>query len=239
MALRSFLAGDVAKRTLTGTILPAALAALVIPLFIANLGFPTVYDWRYVVISALLDEGDNPGWYLLPSIGMLVAGVLLVPAVGYFNKRLGTICKGPTRVGSFFMILALIGLISVGTVAQVVHVNKLHEYLAAVAFVGLLFSAFFHGMPILKDITKGKRQFPAKPLVLAWGLLWFALVGLAGSAIYIEVAGDSSWGWVGLDWLANGVPVILSFALWEWVLLAAILVYLVVLAAVTPAEMAA
>jgi hypothetical protein len=45
---------------------------------------------------------------------------------------------------------------------------------------------------------------------------------------------DNDWGWVGIDWIEKGAPVLASFALWEWMLFVFLMVYIVLLISMSP-----
>ena len=70
---------------------------------------------------------------------------------------------------------------------------------------------------------------------IAYVILWIPVVGMASSAGLLEII-PNDWGWVGIEWIAEGAPVILSFALWEWLLLVSIMVFLIMLVYLTPDE---
>lgn len=172
-----------------------------------------------MVISALTNAEDNPQGFLVLSVAMAVVGVLMIPLPGYFQRRLGKICRGTAAIGTFFYLLGIVGLIAVGVLYEGLGLpNRLHETLAAVAFAGLVFGNFFYGWPMIKDrLAKyhGKRQFNGKLMGIGFTLLWIAFLGMAGSALYLEIT-PNEWGWVGLDWIGTGAPVLASFAVWEW-----------------------
>jgi hypothetical protein len=232
-----FLQGDLSKSTLLNRIIPITLIVIGVTTLISNLLFPTAYDWRYMVISALTNAEDNPNGFWILSLGMTIAGFLLIPLPGYFQKRLGKICRGTAGFGSFFFLIGIIGLILVGLLYEGMGLpDRTHENLALVAFVGLIFGCFFYGFPILKDrLLKyhGRQQFDMKLFVPGAIMMWVIFFGMAGSALYLEVV-PNDWGWVGIDWIGTRAPVLASFALWEWALFIALLVYLVLLIKLIP-----
>src|SRR5271157_5313791 len=100
--LARFLAGTYSKKALLAWLVPMILVTLLLPLFIADLIYPHPYDWRYIMISSLSSNVDNPGAHSIPSFGGLVAGILMIGLLGYFQKKLGRICRGTTGVGTAF-----------------------------------------------------------------------------------------------------------------------------------------
>ena len=214
---------------------PLIIAVLSIPIFIANLVFPTAYDWRYMVLSALSSPNDNPQVYLLPSIGMTIAGVLMIPFLGYYQKRLGKICRGSTGVGTFFMLVAIFGMISVSTISQAVTgVKALHEILAVLGFLGVILAGSFYGCPILKDRVKGARQFDMRLYWSGMLLLWLPIIGLIVSSLYIAII-KPPWGYTGIQWITSyQVPAVMSLAFWEWLMFIGIILFIVLLAIMVP-----
>lgn len=208
-----------------------------ISLLISGLLFPTVFDWRYMVISDLMSSTENSQGFLYASIGVAVCGILAIPLVGYLHRHLRVICRITTSVGTCFLILGIIGMLLVGLIYDAPgQPARLHEYLAAIAFLGLLFCFFFYGWPMIKDrMTRfhGRRQFNGRLMAISFGMLWFAFLGTAGGALYTELA-LKDLGWTGLNWIDAGAPVLASFALWEWIVLFSILTNLLLLVAMIP-----
>nr|MDO8118966.1 hypothetical protein [Candidatus Sigynarchaeota archaeon] len=233
--LGDIFSGNIPKKTML-RLVPVIVAIMIGTLFISNLVFPTVYDWRYMVISDLMSQTDNPQGYIIASLGMSIAGILMIPFLGYYQSRYGKICRGTAGVGTAFLLIGIIGLISMVTIGQILTgVNRLHEILGAVSFLGIVFSGIFYNCPILKDKKKGFKQFDMRLVNIAYVILWIPVVGMASSAGLLEII-PNDWGWVGIEWIAEGAPVILSFALWEWLLLVSIMVFLIMLVYLTPDE---
>ena len=235
--VKDFLTGKVEKEFLVRRLVPVLILIMWICILISNLFFPTAYDWRYMVISDLTSPHDNPKGFLFLSIGMGICGALMIPIPGYMHRRLKVFLPKTTIFGTFFFSLGVLGLISVGLIYdQPGQPNRLHENLAIVAFGGLLFGIFFWGFPIIKDNLPryhGKRQFDPKLWWLAVGMMWFGVLGTGLSTVYLEVV-DNDWGWVGIDWIGTGAPVLASFAVWEWMIFIFLLFYIYILIKVTP-----
>ncbi|HME56327.1 MAG TPA: hypothetical protein VKM55_29275 [Candidatus Lokiarchaeia archaeon] len=232
--LSAFFQGTITKKTMLTRLIPLILAILGVTIFIANFVFPTAYDWRYMVLSALSEPGDNPAGYLFPTIGMTIAGLLMIPFPGYYQKKLGKICRGSTGVGSFFMIVAIVGMIGLSTISLVVTgIKNFHEILAGLAFIGIIFAGSFYGCPIIKDNAKGAKQFNMRLFRISMIVMWSPVVGMAASALYIAIV-NPPWSWTGFSWIAMGVPPWMSFAFWEWLLFVAVLAFVVMLAIMVP-----
>jgi len=232
-----FIKGDIPKALIIQKLLPLTLGILGITTLLSNLVFPTAYDWRYMVISALTNAEDNPHGFWILSVGMTICGFLMIPFPGYLQKRFKMICRGTAAIGTFFFTLGIIGLILVGLLYEGMGLpNRTHENLAVVAFLGLVFGIFFYGFPMMKDsIPKygGHQQFDKKWMIFGFAIMWFAVLGMGISAAYLELV-ENDWGWVGIEWIELGAPVLASFALWEWTLFICLLTYLVILFKITP-----
>lgn len=230
-----FFSGTISKKALVSMVIPLILAVLIGTLLYANLVYPTAFDWRYLVISKLIDEGSNPGGYLVASIGITVSGALMIPLAGYHYRRYSKICRGTSIVATIFLLLGIVGLISVGTIGQVIHtIDKFHEILAGVGFLGLVLAGIIFYCPVIKDWRKGSKQFNMKLATGAFIVLLFPVVGMAASQIVLAI--NNPWGWVSIDWIDKGAPVLLSFALWEWALMGCIVVHILLMAVFTPDE---
>ncbi len=231
--LADIVTGNIPKKAML-RLVPVIVAIMAGALFVSNLLFPTVYDWRYMVISDLMSQTDNPLGYIIASLGMSIAGILMIPFLGYYQRRYGKICRGTAGVGTAFLLVGIIGLVSMVTIGQILTgVDRLHEILGAVSFLGIVFAGMFYNCPILKDRKKGFKQFNMRLVNSAYLVLWTPVVGMALSAGLLEII-PNDWGWVGIEWIAEGAPVILSFALWEWLLLVSIMIFLVLFVYLTP-----
>ncbi|MBN2154347.1 MAG: hypothetical protein JW839_23025 [Candidatus Lokiarchaeota archaeon] len=248
--ISKFFNGTFSRNTMLTRLVPLILAVMLVTLFIAALMFPTAYDWRYLVISALLSTEDNPFWNAFPALGMTVGGVLMIGFLGYYQKRLGKICRGTAGVGTAFVLVAIIGLIGVGTVGQAgelipefhailedAGLEKLHEYLAALGFLGVVFAAIFYSCPVLKDRFQGAKQFNMRTFLAGLVPILVGVAGLALSSLFNAL----------VDWPeamgnpanpaiedAGKYPAWISFAFWEWILFVGVVVYIVLLAVLVP-----
>ena len=231
-----FFSGTLSRRAMLTCVIPLIIAILLVGLFISGLMYQEPYDWRYIVISRFLSPEDNPGWSSFAAIGMAIAGFVMITFLGYYQKHLGKICRGSTGVGTFFMLFGIVGLIGVGTIGQFdLGIEKLHEYLAAAGFLGVVLAAIFYGCPILKDHAKGAKQFNMR---MFWAGMIPLLVGVAGlaiSALYNELNDLSYASNPSIeDFEAYHFPAWISFAFWEWILFAGVAIYIVSLAFLVP-----
>ncbi|NMC03756.1 MAG: hypothetical protein GYA24_01025 [Candidatus Lokiarchaeota archaeon] len=234
--IQQFFSGTLSKQAMLARLLPSMLAIMLGGLFVASIMYPDVYDWRYLVISRLLDSEDNPGWSAVLATCMAIAGFLMISFLGYYQKKLGKICRGSTGFGTAFMLVACIGLIGVGTIGQFeLGIQKLHEYLAALGFLGVFLASIFYACPVLKDQSKGAKQFNMRRFWAGMIPLIIGVAGLALSALYNELNGFNYASNPHLDdVLVHGFFALHSFAFWEWILFVGVIVYLVVFLSVVP-----
>jgi hypothetical protein len=236
-----YFKGDISKKYLLTRILPAGFGIYLFGLLIANLFYPGVYDWRYMVISELGNAEANPIGYYFNVIPGLIMGIFLIPLVGYITRHLSVICRGTAFVGGFFFLLGLVCLVALGLTTFIPNLpRRTHENLAMIAFVGLLFGIFFWGFPIIKDHIRkfhGLRQFNFKVMIVGFCMMWFIIFGAGAGTLYISNS-EIDFGWVSLDWLTYNPPppIWASLALWEWALVISLLFYLVLLVYSIPEE---
>jgi hypothetical protein len=232
-----FFSGTLSKKAMLTKLVPLIAAVLIMGYFLAGLVFPTPYDWRYLVISALISPEDNQPGYIFPTICMTVGAFLMIPFLGYYQKKLGKICRGSTGVGTAFMFIGIVSFIGVGTIAQFDLVPRLHEYLAALGFIGIVFAGFFYGCPILKDHSKGAKQFNMRLFTAALIVLVIPVIGLALSSLYAEI--------MDMPWASNPsiekfelhpFPAWISFAFWEWLLFVGVMAFIFMLATMVPED---
>jgi len=57
------------------------------------------YDWRDSVISYHISSRNNPAYHSVPTFGMAITGLLLIPFVGYINRQLRVASQLGTDIG--------------------------------------------------------------------------------------------------------------------------------------------
>lgn len=100
--------------------------------------FPQHYDWRYRVMSNLLSPRDNPEHYWLPSIGVAIAGLCLLPFAFFLSRSLRAVSTmGASIIGIGFLIggigLACASLVVPQHVHALFGLRRPHELLARIA----------------------------------------------------------------------------------------------------------
>jgi hypothetical protein len=83
-----FLFPDSPRKTLLAWAIPLIFASYFGTLAYAAVVSPTAYDWRSRVISNLISPRNNPAFHWIPSIGIAIAGLLMIPFTSYIHARL-------------------------------------------------------------------------------------------------------------------------------------------------------
>ena len=86
--LFNFFSGNLTRKTLLFVVVPLIFLSYFGTLVFAIFRFPEAYDWRDSVISHLISPRNNPEFHSVPSFGMAITGLLMIPFAGYINRRL-------------------------------------------------------------------------------------------------------------------------------------------------------
>jgi hypothetical protein len=200
--------------------------------------YPSEYDWRYMTLSSLLSPARNPTGHLWASAGVVLCGLggMRWAAVLAQRRNHDGAADRPSGIralwfGSFFMACSAV------LPHWLLPVPKGHEILALFAFFGLCL-----GMVQLTFQTTERTFVRRTRSAIGRSRLYAAI--LAGTAVLpILLAGLvqayvfyvlPELHWVSLSWRTRGVPVYLSFALWEWVTCVVLSAYMTVLSLATP-----
>ncbi|MFX0100234.1 MAG: DUF998 domain-containing protein [Candidatus Hodarchaeota archaeon] len=247
VSVKNFITGNISRKILLTRLIPLMFLILYGTVFIAGMIYPSAFDWRVLVMSELSNPQGNPAGFFYPSVGMTVVGVMMIPVLGYFHKRLNKICKGTTITGSIFFIVGIFGMIAISIFMDpigpiIFGIDNVHSYFAVLATLGMLLAFFFYGFSLLKDRKSGKRQFNQPLLIAGAIMLWSLFLGLVISQGILMFV-DPGWGTPGLDWLDGSIlpkpPLFFSLALWEWPAIIGIFVYVVLLAIMIPEDVEA
>lgn len=200
--------------------LPLILLTFFGSLIVAAWYFPGPYDWRTRVISNLLSPRDDPQFYRVPSIGIAVAGLLMLPLAAYFEERTRAISRRLARTGRWCLSVA-IGLLICAAIVVPQHVKpvfgltRLHEAFART-------SAIFFGMAMLAFCACAWKDRRASPGRLDRRLLplWCCLTLLPISGILLSEAllfvAQKSPTWGPRVMQAMHHSVFWHLAFWEW-----------------------
>jgi hypothetical protein len=202
-------------------------------LVIAARCYPTEYDWRYMTLTGLFAAGHNPAGHGWAAGGIALCGVCgfcWAQFLGRQWRREGTLGIRFLQAGAFFMAGAAV------LPGQPLGIRKGHEILVTLAFacwclgmVGLLFRGADQALRRwMGGSIRRRRRYAA----LFSGVA-AAPVLLAGAAQAYVFYALPALHWVSLSWRAQGIPVYLSFAFWEWVTCAVLSACAVIVALAT------
>ncbi len=217
--LKTFFTGDFSRHTMLTILLPLYFFAYYGTMFVSFLFFPYPYDWRFLAISGLISVYGNPnGWYFFAG-GMIVFSILLIPIAGYLYRKLHVICQRTAAIGTFSLLLAALGNFLLGTIVYTPS-NLMYHFISAIFYaLGFLTAFLCYWLIMMKDRLPrfhGKRQFNRRLMDWALVMILFAVCGMAisqGIRFMIEGTFD-----VSNDWPFKGIPYVLSFGVWEWIL---------------------
>jgi hypothetical protein len=199
--------------------------------------YPAEYNWRYMTLTGLLSSEHNPAGHLWASGGIALCGLCglcWTQLLGRQRRREGAGRAGIRllQAGALFMAGAVV------LPAQPFGIRKGHEILVTLAFacwclgmVGLLFRA---AEQALRRRAWGSIHNQRRCAALVGGLAAVPVL-LAGAAQAYVYYALPTLHWVSLSWRAQGIPVYLSFAFWEWVTCAVLSACAVIVALATSA----
>ncbi len=200
--------------------------------------YPSEYDWRYMTISRLLSPERNPAGHLWGTGSIVLCGFCgLWWTLGLVRRcsRMGAQRPGGLRA----MQIGYLGMACASALPQwLQRIPKGHEMLALFAWSSLLLGMMYltfqtteRAVPRRTGSGVGSPRFYAAVLV-GTAVLPILLAGSALAYVYFVLP---QLPWVNLSWRSRGIPVILSFAFWQWISLLVLSVYMVMLSLTIPA----
>lgn len=237
--IQSYVGGDVSKNTLLGYLLPLSFISLLGTLAIAASHFPGGYDWQRRVISHLISPRYNPDGFLIASIGMVVSALLALPFAGYVGKRL---CAVAPRLGHWSGVGLGLGIFLVVTVTLPFNVDSMpegvrwvHEALARTAAVGIFGGMVGCCVCGLRYWLGGRRSL-SRLMVAGWvSLTLLPLVcGVLAGILKFGRKAKIPWAMETREQLKQ--TMIWQLAFWEWVGVAALILFMVIAVALLPAR---
>jgi len=150
---------------------------------------PKACDWRCSVISHLISPGNNPEFHTVPSLGIAMTGLLIIPFTGYINRRLRVVSRLGADIGTGAFANGAIWLTLAGLIVSHGHdrsssVPRLHEMCARTAAfclgAGMVVFCLCAFKGYLAPAT-GKKLYQGR-LLISWILLTLGpILGLAFS----------------------------------------------------------
>jgi hypothetical protein len=233
-----FFCGKVKQRTLL-VLIPLIFVAYFGTLTFAVRTVPGPFDWRYKSISKLLylrTDPQLPALHLIVSIGIAVAGLLMIPFAGYVGRQFRDISPTLARVGAVTFGGGSVILILAATLVSQPEggghrVWSLHELLARVCGLGLgvgmlafYFCAAKSRFSSGADSTSNHRLFVAWSTIIPAAALVAALRGLVALGL----------GWPEPIFRAIQNRALWHLGFWEWVGSTAVFVFLLSSALLLP-----
>jgi hypothetical protein len=169
--------------------------------------YPGAYDWEYTVVSTLFSVKRNAAGHGWAAAGVLVCGLcscvwaslMQAPSGGRRGARL-------VQLGGACMAVAAL------LPEWLTRGSKLHEMLALAAFASLCLGI----VELAYRRLTGARVLARRVSVLLAGAAVSPIL-LAGAAQLYVFYALPHMTWVSHAWRARQIPVVLSFAFWEWI----------------------
>jgi hypothetical protein len=209
--LNDFFSGRLPQRTLLRTFFPLILVSYFGSLMLAIWLFPGPFDWRTKSMSKLLYPRNNPQFHAIGSVGLAVAGLLMIPFAGYIARRLRVNAPRLAQLGALAFGAGSVSLI----LASAIVFQPVHEVFARLAGIGLglgilaFYRCALKGRSLISDQTS-----PRRPLILTWSLI--VLPALLVVMLRLLVSAHLQW--------SNPVYRILEsrslwhLGFWEWMI---------------------
>jgi hypothetical protein len=194
--------------------MPVGVLAFWIGMGVSVHRFSSEYDWRYLTISQLLYPERNPDGHLWASGALALCALAgLTWSIAMRGERVNAIYT--LGAGYLFMITSSV------LPERLLPVPHAHEGLAIAGFAGLCAGL----IGVSRYYFSLARKNLTIPGTLLAGVALTPIIGAGVTQAYLSLA-RPQLPWVGLAWRSLGVPVIFSFALWEWITCAVLSVYM-------------
>ena len=194
--------------------------------------FPEAYDWRDSVISHLISHRNNPEFHSVPSFGMAITGLLMIPFAGYINRRLRVASQLAANIGTVAFANGAIWLTLAGLIVSQGHdrsssVPRLHEMCARTAAFGLGTGMVAFCLCALRGyLTPAtEEKLYQRRLLISWILLTLGpILGLAFSEGLLRLMqAHPVWPYPIEQWKNS---LFWHLAFWEWIGSASVFLFL-------------
>jgi len=218
--IADFLSGNLTRRTLLFVSLPLIWFFYFGTLAIVGWLSPEGYDWRRKATSKLLYPRNNPEFHSVASVGIALAGLLMIPFAGYIRRRLRYVSPITTDIGAFAfgagaICLSLAALIVSHPYPGNATFPRLHEIPARSCAFALGAGMLVLWMCALKAYLiapEGKTLWTGR-LLVPWSLLTLPTIPIS----LLRMVAHSKLGWPSPIFRALKDPRIWQLGLWEWI----------------------
>ena len=189
---------------------------------------PHSYDWRRIAISKLLYPGYDPSFHHLASLGVALAGMLILPFAASIRRALRIASGGAADAGAFALGFGAIGLIMAALIvshpAQGTPVfPRLHEMLARTAAAALGAGMITLWVCVAKAyLASSAKRRQWRWLLVSWSLI--TLPALLIAILRVMVGAHLDWSNPICHKLEDRALWHLGF--WEWLGSAAVFLFL-------------
>jgi len=217
--LIDFCTGRLEQRTLRRIFIPLIAASYFGSLILAIWLFPGPFDWRTRSMSKLLYPENNPQFHAIGSIGIAIAGLLMIPFAGYIKRRL---CDSSRRAAEIGALAFGVGAISLIFGALIVR-QPYHEMFARSAGICL-------GLGLVAFYWCALRAFSAPPddgeRDLRIFLAWSPIVPAALLVVLLRLLAGAHFQWSSPIYRALENRSLWHLGFWEWMISIAVILFL-------------
>jgi uncharacterized membrane protein YdcZ (DUF606 family) len=230
--LLNFISGNLTRRTLLFVLIPLIFVSYFGILASAIFLSPIAYDWRYSVISHLISPRNNPEFPTVPSLGIAITGLLIIPFTGYINRRLRVVSRLGANIGTVAFASGAIWLTLAGLIVSQGHdrssnVPRLHEMCARTAAFCLGAGMVVFCLCALKGYlapATGKKLYQRRLLIPWIQLTLGPSLGLAFSEGLLRLMqAHPVWPYPIEQWKNS---LFWHLAFWEWIGSASVFLFL-------------
>jgi hypothetical protein len=222
--LLNFFSGNLTRRIILFVVIPLIFLSYFGTLTFAILWSQKTYDWRSSVISNLISPRNNPEFHTVPSVGIAITGLLIIPFAGYINRRLGAASRLGANIGTVALASGAIWLLLAGLIVSRSHhgtssLPRLHEMCARTAALSMGTGLVAFCLCALKGYfipAKRKIRYPRR-LLISWVLLTLGpvLCIVFSEGLLLIVRAQLQWSYQIDQTLKNSLFWHLAF--WEWI----------------------
>jgi hypothetical protein len=242
-ALLDFFSGNLTRGTLLFVVIPISFLSYFGTLAFAIVCSPKAYDWRYSVISHLISPQNNPEFHTVPSFGIAITGLLIIPFAGYINRGTRVASRFGANIGSLAFTNGAICLVLAGLIVSRNHhgtsnLPSVHEIFARTAAFAIGTGLISFCWCALKGYfipAQGKRLYQRR-LLISWSLLTLAPIFgiMCSESLLLIMRVHLPWSYQSIQVLKSSVFWHLAF--WEWVGSGAVFLFLLSAALFLPRQ---